>query len=314
MPRLGAERDRPGPRGRGAVVWTLAALLAGGVSGCAAPPPSEPAGTQTGTTGVAPLVARAGSALERGDYDTAIALYGDALERTPWNTRLSRRLAVAHAERAGHRRGTPGVAGLRAAERDLRRALEIDPTDATFRRNLGVVLLELAPFVPGAEAGRLRAEARGLAPEEAARAAGPDAAPLQHEVERRLDLAFELLERGQYEIGLRRLESLRSDYPDRGDVMRLLAQGYVIWGSEMAVAADRAGAARAFGRAVELYADLLPCDGARCSRGELRTAHRNRVVVLLESGRRSDARLALDAAERAGLEFPRLRAEVAGPR
>ena len=311
MTRLLTRSARPRTPLAGIAGPALGAVLAWSLAGCAAPPPSEPEAAAPGL-GVAPLVAGAGAAAGRGDYDTAIPLYRQALDQTPWNTRLLRRLAVAHAERAGQLRALPGETGLRGAARDLRRALELDPSDATFRRNLSVVLLELAPFARGGEAEELRSEARALDPDVAARAASPDGQPLQHEVERRLDLAFELIDRGQYEVGLRRLESLHGDYPGRGDVTRLLAQGYVLWGTGLAEAADREGAGRAFERAVELYGGMSPCDGARCSPQELRTAHHNLIVVLIESDRRADARRALDSAARAGLEFPGLRTEVAG--
>ena len=42
-------------------------------------------------------------------------------------------------------------------------------------------------------------------------------------------------------------------------------------GLELSDRRDRRGAAERFGRAVAVYAGLLPCDGLRCDREELRT-------------------------------------------
>ena len=77
---------------------------------------------------MAPVVTRAERAMERGDYDTAIAGYAEALERTPWNTRLSTALVSAYAARAAHP-AQSGRPGLQAAEADLRTALSIAPDD-----------------------------------------------------------------------------------------------------------------------------------------------------------------------------------------
>jgi tetratricopeptide (TPR) repeat protein len=253
--------------------------------------------------GVAPLFARGQSAAQRQDWDTAIAAYSEALERTPWNTRFQRLLAVAHAERAAQRRGAdPSEAGLRAAESDLRRAIELDPSDLNFHRSLGVVLLELSVLEPDTgRAAALRAEGSSLAPD--ATASVPD---VRRSVERRLDLALELIERDQVEAGIAQLESLRADEPDRHEVARLLAQAHVRAGNALVGRHEPARAAESFARAVALYADLAPCDGSRCTAADQRTAHQNRIVALFESGDPAAARAALAEAEAAGLRFPEL--------
>jgi tetratricopeptide (TPR) repeat protein len=260
-------------------------------------------GPESVERGVAPLVEKGQAAADRGEWDGAIAAYSEALERTPWNTRFQRLLAVAHAERAAQeRRERPGEAGLAAAESDLRRALELDPADATFGRNLGVVLLERAGYERDpARAAALRAEGTELAPDAAA--ALPD---LQRDVERGLDLALELIERDQLEAAIVQLEALRAEHPDRPEIAHLLAQASVRAGNASAERREPARAARDFARAVELYAALAPCDGARCSAAEQRTAHQNLIVALYESGDPEAARRALSAAEAAGLRFPEL--------
>jgi tetratricopeptide (TPR) repeat protein len=280
----------------------LLALLAclSPLGGCGALGRKEP---QAPERGVAPVVERGRAAAEHGEWDAAIAAYSEALERTPWNTRFRRLLAVAHAERAAERRRTqPGKEGLDAAEADLRRALELDPQDATFRRNLGVVLLERAGYEQDpARLAALRAEGKTLAPD------APDPVPaLDRDVERRLDLAVDLIERDQLELALGQLETLHAEQPARPEVARLLAQASVRAGSEAAQRREPGRAAKSFARAVELYGQLVPCDGARCSGDELRTAHHNLIVSLYESGDPVRARRALEEARAAGLRFPDL--------
>jgi len=253
--------------------------------------------------GVAPVLDRAAAAAEQGEWDTAIEGYAEALERTPWNTRFVRLLAVAHAERAAQaRREQPGVAGLDAAEKDLRRAIELDAEDAVFKRNLGIVLLERASYERDpARAQALRAEGSALAPESAEQL--PD---LQRDVERRLDLVVDLIERAQLEAAIGQLEQLKGEYPGRADVASLLAQANVRAGNQEAARREPRRAAEFFRRAVELYAEIAPCDGSRCSADELRVAHQNLIVALYESGDPVTAREALDTAEAAGLSFPGL--------
>ena len=253
--------------------------------------------------GVAPLVDKGKAAAQHGDWDGAIAAYSEALERTPWNTRFQRLLAVAYAERASEqRRELPGAEGLDAAAADLRKAIELDGSDATFKRNLGVVLLERASYeADAAKAAELRAEGEKLAPDTAAEL--PD---LQRDVERRLDLAVELIERGQIEAALRQLESLRTEQPQRAEVARLLAQAHVRAGNEAVQRREPAEAAQSYQRAVALYAELAPCDGARCTPDDQRTAYQNLIVALYESGDPVAARAALAQAQTAGLRFPEL--------
>jgi tetratricopeptide (TPR) repeat protein len=253
--------------------------------------------------GVAPILDKAAAAAEQGEWDAAIEGYTQALERTPWNTRFVRLLAVAHAERAAQaRRERPGVEGLDAAEKDLRRAIELDGADPVFKRNLGIVLLERASYERDpARVAALRAEGAALSPDAAQ--ALPE---LQRDVERRLDLAVDLIGRGQLEAAIAQLEELRAEYPGRADVISLLAQANVRAGNEAAAQRESRRAAPFFERAVVLYAEIAPCDGSRCSADEQRVAHQNLIVSLYESGDPVSARKALDAAEAAGLRFPGL--------
>jgi tetratricopeptide (TPR) repeat protein len=253
--------------------------------------------------GVAPILDRAAAAAEAGEWDAAIEGYSQALERTPWNTRFVRLLAVAHAERAAEtRRERSGAEGLDAAEKDLRRAVELDPADPVFRRNLGIVLLEHASYERDpARAAALRAEGAALAPDAAE--ALPD---LQRDVERSLDLAVDLIERSQLEAAIVQLEQLRGEYPERADVVSLLAQANVRAGNEEVTRRESRRAVAFFQRAVALYAEIDPCDGGRCTADEQRVAHQNLIVALYESGDPVSARKALDAAEAAGMSFPGL--------
>lgn len=278
------------------------ALCASLVPGCA----SESAGPeQRASEGVAPVIARAERAMARGDHAAAIAGYRAALERTPWNTRLERALVAAYAARAEQSRHD-GVAGLVAAEDDLRKALEIAPDDAALRRSLAAILIDLSAQVRDPErSAALRSEARSYAPELESRIP-----VVQLGVERRMDMALELITRGQLDAGIDRLERLHADYPERADLARLLAQARVRKGNELAARQDYGNAGSSFDEAVALYAALLPCDGSRCAAEELSTAHRNRIVARLSAARLDEAREALAEAERLGLDFPMLRAEL----
>ena len=280
----------------------LVLLLSAPLSTCA---PSQVEPEQVSTESVAPVVTRAERAMERGDYDTAIAGYAEALERTPWNTRLSTALVSAYAARAAHpaQRGRPG---LQAAEADLRTALSIAPDDPAIRRSLAAVLLDLSSHEEDPERSlALRMEARRHAPE--LEASTP---VVQLAVERRLDLAFDLVERGQLDAAIDRLEQLHGEYPESANVARLLAQVRVRKGTVLVGLQDHRSAGAHFDGAVALYDQLGPCDGSRCDAAELRTAHRNRVIAWLSAYRVAEARLALDDAERAGLVFPDLNQEV----
>ena len=231
--------------------------------------------------GVGPLVQSAEQAFDRGDYDAAIAAYVEALERTPWNDRLVANLVAAYAARAESAREQPGVEPLERAAADLRRALELRPDDPLLRANLARVLVEQANRV--------------------------GERPL---LERRLDLAFELLERGQLEAGIFRLEALRRDYPESRSAALLLGQALGRLASQLEAQAEHASAAESFGRAVEVLAEICPCppgESAACDGAELRLAHHNRIVSWINADRPADARAALLEAEAAGLEFPRLR-------
>ena len=243
------------------------------------------------------MIERAERSMERGDFDAAIAAYAEAVEATPWNTRVVRALAAAHVARGARWR----VEGsLPAAETDLRRAQELQPDDPAIRRDLAVVLIERADRdMDEARAARLRAEAVALAPDLA------DSSPVNALLERQLELAFELIERGQLEAGVARLEWLSFDYPDEPRVRRLQAQAEVGLGSRLYERRNFAGAAEHYGRAVELYSG---CSARVCAREEVTLAHQNRIVALVESSQPREARAALERAEARGMRFPELRA------
>jgi tetratricopeptide (TPR) repeat protein len=293
----------------------LAALFAVAILSCAAPAPSPPTpDPAAGRTTVGTLVTRAEKAREDGDFDTAIEAYREALERTPWNTRLQNALATTHAERAIHTREEEGVFGLEAAERDLREAHRVAPERADIRRNLAVVLVERAVRESDPErAAALREEAGGLDPEIATLGEGP-----RPDIERRLDLAYELVERGQIDMGIRRLEALHREHPEDAATARLLAQAL---SRKAALRADRGRqteAAELLDRAVEVYADLvavLPPDERDPSiTEEIRATHHNRIVSWLNASRPEAATRALEDAERAGFEFPELARAVQSSR
>ena len=277
---------------------TLSCVL---VVACAQPEggPAAPAEA----AGVAPIVARAEAAIASGDLDSGIDSYRDAFERTPWNTRIASSLVAAYVARAEQKRVKPGGSrGLALADADLRAALAISPGDSELGRSLAVVLLERAAMArDDAEVERLREEARGLAPELTAQTP-----VVRLSVERRLDVAYDLLERGQLDAGLDQLEALLREYPQSSEASRLLAQALVRKGSLQTQRADYAGARQSYARAVELYAQLSPCDGTRCDPAELELAHRNRISSALDSGSFDAARAALAEAEGLGLAFPDL--------
>ncbi len=286
----------------------LACLLLAQLSACggSSPQPEPPRADEPAS--VAPIVEEAELLREQGDYNGAIEAYTRVLERTPWNQRVQHTLAMTYADRATRWREQRS---LPAAERDLRRALELAPDDPRVRRNLAVVLversaLELDPERSAsqrAEAGELDASVTVLQPE---RVAG---------LERRLDLAFELLERGQLEAGIARLEGLQRSYPDSDEVNRLLGQALVRRGTELSERGNREQAGRALDRAVAAYARIPGCrapEWSGCSRDEARLAHYNHIVAWLAAGERPEARRALDDAHDMGLSFPDLR-ESAGP-
>ncbi len=262
-----------------------------------------PGGDEPDTAGVGPLVARAEAASASGDHAAAIADYQAALERTPWNTRLVQSLVASYAARADQARTRPGGAkGLAAAEKDLRAALELAPEDPALRRSLAAVLLEQAGFAKtDEEIARLRGEARALAPDLEAQA------PLvRKSAEVRIDLAYDLIERGQLDAGIDQLEALLRDDPGEPAGTRLLAQALVRKGGIENGRANYDVAEQSFTRAVELYARLLPCDGSRCEQGELKIAHENRIASALDGARWDAARAALAEAKAVGLSFPEL--------
>lgn len=232
-----------------------------------------------------------------GEFDVAIEAYRQAYERTPWNDRLKRALAVTYTERA---QSVRNEGELIAAEKDLREALGLFPEDMDFRRNLAVVLLERAQ----AETDRERS--RALVEEVRALDASMDVPDrvVRAELERRLDLAFELLERGQLEAGIGQLEGIRRDYPAESEPVKLLAQAHVRYADGFATRQNHKRAAELLDRATSLYAEIGPCDGERCDPEELRTAHYNRCVAWLNARDDARARVAIQEARALGFSFP----------
>jgi tetratricopeptide (TPR) repeat protein len=279
------------------------ALMCACVGGSAGPEGSS--SPEPDTAGVAPVVARAEAAVAQGDFDTGIDAYREAYERTPWNTRLQSALAAAYAGRAAKLRTKPGgAAGLALADGDLREALVISPDQPELERSLAAVLLDRASFArDDDEAAAFRAEADGLAPDLVAQTP-----LLRMSAERRLDVAFDLLERGQLDAGIDQLEALVSDDPESTAGVRLLAQALVRKGGVQRQRADYEGASRSYARAVTLYAQLLPCDGTRCDAAELELAHRNRIHAALDGANYAEARAALTEAQGLGLDFGDLEA------
>ena len=266
-------------------------------------PPEGGSGSASETAGVAPIVSRAESAIASGDLDAGIDAYREAFERTPWNTRIGSALVAAYATRAEKERVKPGGAkGLALAEADLREALAIAPKNPELERSLAAVLLDEASFASeDAEVDRLRSEANTLAPD---LVVGTPALKLG--VERRLDLAFDLLERGQLDPGIDQLQALVRDHPESDPAARLLAQALVRKGGVQTQRADYPGARQSFAAAVEIYARLLPCDGTRCDMTELELAHRNRIGSLLDAEAFEEARAALAEAQGLGLSMDEL--------
>jgi tetratricopeptide (TPR) repeat protein len=272
------------------------------LAGCASRPPQQ----EPVPEGIGPVVARAEAAEAEGDHDAAIAAWSEALERTPWNERLRGRLASAYAARAAGARSKGSAAALLRAETDLRAARELVPEDATVRRNLALVLAERAARgADPAEAERLRQEAAALAPTAIAATAG-----LGGDVERRLDVAHALVERGQLEAGLLDLEPLWREHPGRQDIGRLYAQTLLRQGVARQEQGDFEGAGAAFDRALEVLRALGVCRARPCDDADVRAAHYDRVVNWLNADRIDVARRALADAEGIGLRFPELRAAL----
>lgn len=249
---------------------------------------------------VTPIIAAAERARERGDFDAAIAGYQQAIARTPWNSLLEGHLAASYVERATHSRDEGGIEGVRAAEQDLRRALELLPNDAAIQRSLATVLVDLANRqLDPARARALREEAGSLAPEVV------EATPVvQPRLERRLDLAYELLERGQTEAGIERLVRIHAEHPDHAPATRLLAQARVRLGNKLAERGDYLAAGEELDLAVTLYAELGNCRRELCELAELRLAHQNRIAAWANAARPEQARVARKEAETLGLRFP----------
>jgi tetratricopeptide (TPR) repeat protein len=248
-------------------------------------------------------------AYESADLDAAIAAYQSALEKTPWNDRIKGVLAATWAEKAAQARAEGQYKGVSRAEGYLREALALTPEDPALRHNLAIVLVDLSTRQMDPEASAaLLAEAQSLSPEVAS--TRPDVRP---DLERRLDLAYELVSRGQLEVGIRRLEGIRADHPESPEVARLLAQALVMMGGELEISRDHAAAAESFGRAVTVYREMGACDGGRCEDADVRLAHHNRIVSWVNADRPDRARVALEEAERAGLRFPDLERALTNP-
>jgi tetratricopeptide (TPR) repeat protein len=252
---------------------------------------------------VGELVERAEEARDRGDSDTAIESFREALERTPWNDRIRKALAVSLADRAERSRASGKFIGVAAAEKDLREALSLEPEDPTLRRNLGVVLLDLASRSMDPErAAALAAEGRALLPE-----GEPEIGTADALRERRLDLAMELVERGQIEAGIGRLAALHAERPSDVEIGLLLARAHSRAGAVLIEQQRLEAAAEAYDRAVAVLAGFDP---TRLPPNELERTHRNRVTAWVNAYRLDAARAALDDAERAGFLFPHLRRAV----
>ncbi len=262
--------------------------------------PNAGSGAANDSAGVAPIVARAEAAIASGDLDGGVDAYREAWERTPWNTRIASALVAAYVTRAEKERTKPGgAAGLARADADLREALALAPKQPGLERSLATVLLERAALVrDDDEAERLRAEASALAPDLVAQTP-----VVRLPVERRLDIAFDLLERGQIDAGLDQIQSLVRDYPQNTAAAQLLAQAWVRKGGLQTRRGDYTGARQSFSSAIEVYARLVPCDGTRCQQADLELAHRNRISSALDAARFDEARAALAEAKGVGLRF-----------
>jgi tetratricopeptide (TPR) repeat protein len=203
-----------------------------------------------------------------------------------------------------------GVFGLESAEGDLREALRIEPDDPAIRQNLAVLLVERSVREMDPERARtLRDEARSLDPELAQ--LGEGARP---DIDRRLDLAFELLQRGQIDAAIERLEALHTAHPDHPETTRLLAQALVRKAIQRADRGRHHEAGPLLDRAVGLYADVSSTNEYTTDHPEfheeLRVVHRSRVVAWMNASRPEAARQALADAERAGFRFPDLERAV----
>jgi len=252
------------------------------------------------------LVERGEAARESGDFDVAIESFREALERTPWNDRIRRALAVTLADRAERSRAGGKFAGVAAAEADLREALALEPEDPVLRHNLGIVLLDLASRSMDPErTAALEAEARELLPAEEGGLPTRDALR-----ERRLDMAMELVGRGQLEAGIERLAALHAERPTDVEIGMLLAQTHSAHGASLLERREFEAAAEAHDRAVAVLAGF---DAARLPPGELERAHRNRVIAWLNANRTDRATVALEEAERAGFRLDSLRREIDRP-
>lgn len=273
----------------------LPAALASLAVACASPepppPPAEP---------VEVVVRRAQDAFAGGDYTTAIEAYSSALEITPWNDRLRSGLVAAYAARGREAWEEGDFSGLERAEADLRTAVELAPDDRVLRRNLALILVDRANrSLDAAEAKAFREEARALDP---VGAEVPVEDPL---FERRLDLAFGLLERGQLDAGIYRLESLRTDYPERTEASHLYAQAHMRKGDELQQAGRYDEAGEMYDVAVAVYSAIGACTPQACD-PDARLAHHNRIITRINGGHPAEARAALAEAAAQGQQFPRL--------
>lgn len=292
-----------------ALACALCCLLLAQLSACGGASSSGPEPPDEGEpASVAPILEEAEQLRDQGDYDGAIEAYERALARTPWNQRVQHALAMTYADRATRWRDQRS---LPSAERDLREALALAPDDPRVRHNLAVVLVERAALSLDPErAAAQRAEAAELDPSVGAQQPERDAA-----LERRLDLAFELLERDQLEAGISRLEVLQREHPESAEVNRLLGQALVRQASELSERGNHHEAGATLDRAVAAYARVPGCrapEWTGCSLDEARTAHHNRIVAWLMAKERPEARHALDEAEAIGLSFPDLRKAAGG--
>ena len=299
-------RGRPsrGGRLRRALASALLATLCAACAGGGAEPAEE---RKTVEQGVAPLVTRADRSRARGDYAVAIDLYAQAYQRTPWNERLKQSLAASYTEKAQRARSE---GELRTAEQDLRQALALYPDDQDFRRNLAIVLLESAQREQDeARATQLLAELRTLAPDLEVPNRVTKAG-----VERRLDLAFELLERGQVDAGVEALEAVHRDFPSEPAPTRLLAQAIARQADAFTERTNFQAAGEALDRAVALYAELLPCNEAeRCKREEFSVLAQNRITAWYNAREFDRARSALAEARALGFKYPELDTELEKP-
>lgn len=280
----------------------LACLALSLLSSCGATGPLSDDGDADDPHSVAPLIDKAERMRAHGEYASAITAYEQALERTPWNERIQLALAMTYADRAARSR-REGQLG--AAEDDLRKSLELAPGHPAPTGNLAVVLMERANLEMDPErAAARRAEAETLSPGITSKTPVRNA-PL----ERRLDMAYELVERGQLEAGIDRLESLHESFPEETEVTRLLGQSLIQLGAKQASAGNNVAAGRTLDRAVGMYREVPGCAAPTwegCDRNEVRLAHNNRIVSWINAGERENARAALVDAQSMGLAFPDL--------